>query len=279
MLRFIRASGQPSPIVLADHARDAQQWDVAVQHYRTALARNPRNPPIWVQYGHALKEGGSYAAAEAAYRRAIADAPTVADTHLQLGYVLKLQGRTEEAKAAYLRAFSIDQSLQQAVDELAALGCSAEDLPQLLREIPAPVALDKANGPRRKRSKGSIITRADRARDLGQLEIAARLYRRALDRNPGNPAIWVQYGHVLKEAGQRDAELAYRQALAHAPRLREAHLQLGHVLKLRGKTEAARQAFLRAFALDPSLADPLLELRGLGWSEAELAEVRATGEP
>jgi len=36
---------------------------------------------------------------------------------------------------------------------------------------------------------------------------------------------------------------------------------------------------LRAFALDPSLANPLLELRGLGWSEAELAEVRATGEP
>src|SRR5882762_1501113 len=108
MLRFSRAAGKVGPIVLADRARDARQWEAAVQHYRTALARNPHNPPIWVQYGHALKEGGSYGAAEAAYRHAIAGEPAVADTHLQLGLVLKLQGRTEEAKTAYLRALSID---------------------------------------------------------------------------------------------------------------------------------------------------------------------------
>jgi len=74
-------------------------------------------------------------------------------------------------------------------------------------------------------------------RDLGQWDIAARLYRRALDRNPGNSPIWVQYGHVLKEAGQRNAELAYRQALAYDPRVADFHLQLGHALKLRGETE------------------------------------------
>jgi tetratricopeptide (TPR) repeat protein len=282
MVRFSRASGQPSPIVLADRAREARQWDAAVRHYRIALARNPHNPPIWVQYGHALKEGGSYVAAEAAYRRAIADDPTVADTHLQLGRVLKLQDRTEEARAAYLRAFSMDQSLHEAADELAAVGCPAEDLPQLLRDIPAPVAGRQtdglAAGSRRKRRKESIITRADRARDLGQWETAAQLYRQALDRNPGNPSIWVQYGHALKEAGQRDAELAYRQALASDPHLTDAHLQLGQVLKQRGNTEAAQQAFLRAFALDPSLPHAAHELSGLGWAEASVAElVRLAG--
>src|SRR6266567_6446612 len=208
MLRFRRASGQPGPIILADRARDAKQWDAAVQHYRVALARNPRNPPIWVQYGHALKEGGRYAAAETAYRRAIVDDPTATDPYLQLGHLLKLQGRMEEAKASYLRAFSIDRTLDEAAVELSALGCSVEDLPQLLRDISAPIAADigPASPSRRKRRKESIITRADRARDLGQWEIAARLYRRALDRNPGNPSIWVQYGHAVKEAGQRDAE-------------------------------------------------------------------------
>jgi len=44
----------------------------------------------------------------------------------------------------------------------------------------------------------------------------------------------------------------------------------------RGETERAQQAFLRAFALDPSLADPLSELRRLGWPEIRLAELRAT---
>ncbi len=278
MWRFIRASARPHPIVLADRARDAKQWDAAAQYYQTALARNPYDPPIWVQYGHALKEGGSHRAAEAAYRRAIADDPAAADSHLQLGHVLKLQGRTEEAKAAYLRAFSIDRSLRDAAGELAALGCSAEDLPQLLRAIPAPVAADKINGraagSRRQRWKESIITRADRARDLGQWEIAARLYRRALDRNPGRSEIWVQYGHVLKEAGQRDAELAYRRALADEPRVGDIHLQLGHALKLQGKTEAAQAAYLCAFALDPSRSTSLGELAGLGWDKAQVNELK-----
>jgi len=283
MLRFRRDSRQPSPIVLADRAREARQWDAAAQYYRTALARNPRNPPIWVQYGHALKESGNYVAAEAAYRRAIADDPATADSYLQLGHVLKLMGNTGEAKAAYLHAFSLDRSLSEAAGELAALGCSAEDLAHLLHNIPAPVAAGKTNGlaarRRRKRRKESIITRADRARDFGQWQIAARLYRRALDRNPGNPPIWVQYGHALKEAGQRDAELAYRRALTYAPRLTDAHLQLGHALKLQGKTEAAQAAYLRAFVLDQSAVWPLHALREFGWSEGELAELRGLAGP
>src|SRR5204862_3000472 len=117
--------------------------------------------------------------AEAAYRRAIADNPTVADPYLQLGHVLKLRGRKEQAKAAYLQAFSIEPTLHEATVELVALGCSAQDLPQLLRDTPVPVASDKTNGLaagwRRQRRKESVITRADRARDLGQWETAARL--------------------------------------------------------------------------------------------------------
>jgi hypothetical protein len=42
----------------ADSARDARQWERASQFYRKALDRNPRNTPIWVQYGHALMESG-----------------------------------------------------------------------------------------------------------------------------------------------------------------------------------------------------------------------------
>ena len=69
-----------------------------------------------------------------------------------------------------------------------------------------------------------FVTLADRARDARQWELAAQLYRKALDRNPRNPAIWVQYGHALKESGElRDpdklaqAEIAYRRALSLDP--------------------------------------------------------------
>src|SRR6516225_8514467 len=126
--------------------------------------------------------------------------------------------------------------------------------------------------------KSDPLSLADRARDARQWELAARLYREALDRDPQNQPIWMQYGHALKEWGDlRDpdklaqAELAYRRALSFDWRVADSHLQLGHVLKLEGRKDEAVAAYLRAFALDPSLADALDELRGLGWSEVELA--------
>ncbi len=76
------------------------QWAIAARYYREALDRNPDNAPIWVQYGHALKEQGLLQPAEEAYRRSLTHDDTLADTHLQLGHVLKLQGRPYEAAEA-----------------------------------------------------------------------------------------------------------------------------------------------------------------------------------
>ena len=75
-MRWFSRSGA---IAVADGARDAKQWDIAARHYRKALDRNPRNWPIWVQYGHALKEFSRHAEAEAAYRQALAYNPRAAE--------------------------------------------------------------------------------------------------------------------------------------------------------------------------------------------------------
>jgi hypothetical protein len=117
-------------------------------------------------------------------------------------------------------------------------------------------------------------------------EVAAQLYHKALDRYPRNSGIWVQYGQALKEAGElRDpdklaqAEAAYRRALVLDSGAADTHLQLGHVLKLQGKIEEAQAAYLRAFAWDPSVPYPLEELRGLGWSETQMTELRGLAKP
>jgi len=113
----------------------------------------------------------------------------------------------------------------------------------------------------------SIITRADRARDIRQWKLAARLYRKALNRNPKNPPIWLQYGHALKESAKAaEAESAYRIAIGYQPADADAHLHLGHVLKLQGNRSDAEAAYLRALAIDPMLPEPFEELRRLGWS-------------
>jgi glycosyltransferase involved in cell wall biosynthesis/Flp pilus assembly protein TadD len=118
-------------VTLADRANADRQWDRAMRLYRAALDRNPNNPPIWVQFGHSLKETGSLADAEAAYRTALAGDPVCADTHLQLGHLLKLRGRRREAEAAYLRCFVLDPTNTHALPELIGLGWSPAQTEEL----------------------------------------------------------------------------------------------------------------------------------------------------
>ncbi len=76
---------------------------------------------------------------------------------------------------------------------------------------------------------GEVIATADAAGDARNWPEAARLYREALDRNGSLPAIWVQYGHALKETGHlSEAEAAYRKSIEIAPQEADSHLQLGH---------------------------------------------------
>jgi len=126
-----------------------------------------------------------------------------------------------------------------------------------------------------KRAKPSVITLADRARDARQWHFAAAYYQKALRRSPRNPPIWVQYGHVLKEAGYlADAERAYRMAIAYDPRSSDSHLQLGAILRLQGKAEQAEAAYLKALALASSPNGLSLELSQLGWSPARISELK-----
>src|SRR5204863_2238097 len=50
--------------------------------------------------------------------------------------------------------------------------------------------------------------------------------------------------------------------------------QLGHALKLQGKKEEAFAAYMRAFALNPSLEGARFELAQLGWKEAHFSELQ-----
>ena len=131
MPRFSWKGTKPSVITLADRARDAGQWELAAGYYRTALLRSPQKSPIWVQYGHVLKESGQLPQAERAYRTAIAYDRHIADGYLHLGHVLKLQGKKEEAQAAYLRAFALHPSVDDASLELGQLGWSDDHFSEL----------------------------------------------------------------------------------------------------------------------------------------------------
>ena len=120
-------------ILRAERAQEARKWELAARHHREALVDMPNVPEMWVQYGHALKESGKVADAEAAYRRSINLDPDSADAHLQLGHALKIQGRIDEAVGAYFRSMALDPTPRHPRDELIALGWTAERIEQRLR--------------------------------------------------------------------------------------------------------------------------------------------------
>jgi lipopolysaccharide biosynthesis protein len=136
-----------SVITLADRARDAGEWEVAVGHYREALRRKPQAPPIWVQYGHALKEIGQLAEAEEAYRTSLAYNWYSADPHVHLGHALKIQGKNREARAAYLQAIALNPSLAGAYSEFAQLGWSEAHLSELQNMLVAQLTSQPTPAP------------------------------------------------------------------------------------------------------------------------------------
>jgi tetratricopeptide (TPR) repeat protein len=121
-VRRLVANWQTSRLVTkADEANKGRNWPVAAACYARALAKSPSLAPIWVQYGHALKELGDRGMAEVAYREAIRLEPNNPDTHLQLGHLLKLLGRVEAARAAFQRSAELDPSQVHIRRELALL--------------------------------------------------------------------------------------------------------------------------------------------------------------
>ena len=119
---------------------------------------------------------------------------------------------------------------------------------------------------RTSRSKPSeLIAAADLARDSLDWSKAAKLYQAALDLNRGNPPIWVQLGHALKESGNLEAATrAYAQAVELDPLSSDPHLQLGHARKLAGDIDGATDAYRRALEIDPGNKYAKFELKNLG---------------
>jgi tetratricopeptide (TPR) repeat protein len=127
-----------------------------------------------------------------------------------------------------------------------------------------------------------LIAAARRASASQQWEIAARHYCDAIDcAPPRRAALWVQYGHALKEAGKLQAgEYAYRRSLECDDRVADTHFQLGHVLGLQNRASEAARSYLRALRLAPHLHDAIYGLLALGWTAETLrSELLRQGTP
>ncbi|MFM7611884.1 MAG: hypothetical protein ACKO9A_23815, partial [Alphaproteobacteria bacterium] len=90
-----------------DRLRDERHWKEATSYYSAYLEAKADDWPIWVQYGHCLKEAGDVAGGLAAYRRALTLEQNNSDLHLQVGHALKLLRAHEDALEAYRAALTL----------------------------------------------------------------------------------------------------------------------------------------------------------------------------
>ncbi len=113
----------------------------------------------------------------------------------------------------------------------------------------------------------------DAARERRDWRGAAIAYRRHLDRHPDAFPIWVQLGHMLKEAGDLDAALAsYSRARDLRPDDPDLLLSLGHLHKRRGETLAAMQSYDASLAhSDGDRGDAACELDALAFAYPAVA--------
>lgn len=96
---------------------------------------------------------------------------------------------------------------------------------------------------------------------------AAQAFQEHLARYPRDFRAWVQFGHILKDAGQFDeGRAAYAEAARIRPMDADLLLNRGHLEKLAGEFEAAKAFYLRSFSADGNRFAGA-ELRTLSGSE------------
>jgi tetratricopeptide (TPR) repeat protein len=183
---------------------------------RRAAARRPDEPALLGALGRLLEEGGPGRLGEAigCYQAVRALRPAFG---LALGLALGKAGRWAEAE-------------------------------QVLRDL------------HRRRPPANVFDWINLSRVIemqGKWADAEALWRQAVERLPQNALARVNLGIMLRwRQKQAAAEAAYREALVLDPKHALAHFNLGNLLRELNKPDEALQAFRRAAACNPRLPDP-----------------------
>lgn len=215
-LRGLRAAG--------DAARQNRDWLNAVSQYRRYLEHRPHDAPIWVQLGHAHKELKRMDDAADAYVNALKVIPNDADALLHLTALLN---ELDGPKKARVATVLIDSSLV-AQGHAVATG-QLENSPRVLTN----------------RDQGDL------ARDNSDWCSAALLYSQYLVVHPGDGAIWVQLGHMLKEQSLFEVALyAYRVGKRLQTEPSDVSVHLASLLMHMGRTSEAKPLWADMFKQD-----------------------------
>jgi tetratricopeptide (TPR) repeat protein len=106
-----------------------------------------------------------------------------------------------------------------------------------------------------------VFENAQSAEEAGDVATAERLYRRAMNMDPADPAAPFNLGNVMRSMGRSlEAEAAYRTAVKADPRFAQAWYNLADVLDDQRRTKEAIACLERALEADPRYADAMFNM-------------------
>ncbi len=235
-------------------ARQAALWHDSSRLFEHALAINPDNYPIRLNYGVALLERGKEAEAEAQFRRVPVGEPHRARALFELSAAMERGGRDAEAMDYLVKALRADPNLPPALFRMGlrlAKGGKRGEAEDLYRRV-----LSRRPDFHQARNELGLLL-ADR----GETREALEQFREALRLNPGNVLARLNMGSVLATSGNLpEAAEQFRTVLRMDPGNYRAHNNLGNVYYLEGRDREAEASFREALRLKPDYA---MAARGL----------------
>lgn len=187
--------------------------DPAIEHYRSALALDPRQPAAYNNLGLALAGRGRAEEAEQAFRAALDRAPDVAEIHANLGDALRRRSAWEEAVERFRTATRLKPDWPEAWNNLGVC------LRPLDRTGDAAAAFERATVLRPAFAEAHYNL-GNALNALGRRDDAVRCFQRTLESDPGHAE--AAYSLGMAATDEATAAQWYAQAIESRPDFAEA---------------------------------------------------------
>lgn len=255
------------PYYLGVVAQMEGDLETARQRLGRAHELAPDDAPTLVRLGQAELEAGDPVAARRSFERLLASDPTHVAALYGLGRVEFSEGRAAKAVElltaaveAQPGATSIYHQLGLAYRELGDLEAARTNMarnthgPVLFADPLVEDLTDLVQG------GGLHLKLGNEAMERGEIEVAVREYRAAVEGNPGSALARFNLGTALTAAGQVEAAAAaFLEAIAIDEEYGNAHYNLGTLYARQGRFDLAAAHFESAYRSDPDDHDAHLD--------------------
>ena len=270
---------------LASTYAHMHRYTEALDAYKVAIGLDPNDEMIHHQLGNVYSKRGEHSTAIQHQQRAIAIAPKFAAAHYQLGLLYAQEKRWTDAIASYQTAYAHDETLVEALYNLAQASLRAGNR-SAAREQMALFEKRKATLTPLHQLRGTLQRTQDTAERAQILTNIARLYlkngfyekavweyQKALGMDPELVAAHNGLGIAYTMLGKHsEAVTAQRKALEFQPNFAKAHAGLGLAYFSQNEMESALKHYQRAAALAPQFLEAHLKIGTILLKQKRYAE-------